>query len=88
MELTKTLRLPLDEGLENSSDLPHTISLAVTYRSRINSFYELPEDKRPPRDLWDKPTALQEYFDDVFDTHKGSGNRKEAYLEYDMEEVD
>ena len=78
----------MDEGLENSSDLPHTISLAVTYRSRINSFYELPEDKRPPRDIWDKPAKLQDHFDEVFDNHSGSGNRKETYLEFNSEEVE
>lgn len=48
----------------------------------------MPQDKRPPRDLWDKPTALQDFFDDVFETHKGGGNRKETYMDYNMEEVE
>lgn len=37
------------------------------YRSRINSYNELPKDKRPPRDLWDKPYRLEQFFDEMFD---------------------
>ena len=28
---------------------------------------ELPEDKRPPRNLWDKPYRLGLFLDEVFD---------------------
>lgn len=68
--------------------MPHTISAAVTYRYRLNSFYELPEDKRPPRNLWDKPHRLQDFFDEVFDRKKGHGNRSEEYIEYNFEDVE
>jgi len=87
LEITKTTRLPLDEGLENAADLPHTISLAITYRERINSFYELPKDKRPPRDLWDKPHRLDDFFEEIFSS-KGGGNKSHTYVEYDNEEVE
>lgn len=33
---------------------------------QIDSYYELPEEKRPPRILWDKPSELDEFFDRVF----------------------
>ena len=85
LEITKTTGLPLAEGLENATDLPHTISLAVTYRTRINSFYELPKDKRPPRDLWDKPHQLDEFFEQVFKTE---GNKSATYINYNQEEVE
>jgi hypothetical protein len=77
----------LAEGLEDAADLPHTISLAITYRQRINSFYELPKDKRPPRDLWDKPFRLNDFFDEVFKT-SGTGNKVATYVEYNSEDVE
>lgn len=62
--------------------------MAVTYRSRINSFYELPEEKRPPRNLWDKPHRLGEFLDEVFDTKSAGGTERKTYLEYDFEDVE
>lgn len=67
-------------------DLPHTISFAITYRARINSFYELPKDKQPPRNLWDKPYQLNEFLDKVFKS-KDKGNST-TYLDYDIEDVE
>jgi len=85
LEVGKSTGIPVIEGMENAADLPHTISLAITYRSRINSFYELPKDKRPPRDLWDKPHRLDDFFDDIFKT---SGGNKKTYIDYDNEDVE
>lgn len=85
MELLKMAGIPLADDLP-LEDMPHTISYALIYRSRINSFYELPKNKRPPRNLWDKPAKLSEFFDEIFDT-KGE-NKKESYLEYDFEDVE
>ena len=33
---------------------------------QIDSYLELPEDKRPPRSIWDKPSELEEWFDRAF----------------------
>lgn len=33
----------------------------------IDSFNELPKDKRPPRSIWDKPSGISEWFDRVYD---------------------
>jgi hypothetical protein len=66
--------------------MPDIISYAIQYRARIDSFNELTKDKRPPRNLWDKPHQLEEYFDHVFDSDSGGGTK--TYLEYDPNEVE
>jgi len=33
---------------------------------QIDSYMELPEDKRPPRSIWDKPSELNEWFERTF----------------------
>lgn len=66
-------------------DLPHTISYAVSYRMSIDSFRELPKDKRPPRNLWDKPYRLNEFFDEMFGTKEVNTT---TYVEYDPEDVE
>jgi len=33
---------------------------------QLDSYLELPEEKRPPRSLWDKPSELNDWFDRVF----------------------
>jgi hypothetical protein len=79
--------MPLAEGIENAVDLPHTLTLAITYRARLNSFWELPKDKQPPRNLWDKPWRLSQFFDEVFDS-KGGAKKQTTYVEYDIEDVE
>jgi len=81
--------MPLAEGLEYATDLPHPISLAITYRNRINSFHELPSDKQPPRNLWDKPWRLGQFFEEVFETGgNSSGNKVATYVEYEAENIE
>lgn len=79
------MRLPLVEGLDTSENLPHTISEAILYRLRIDSFNELPKDKRPPRDLWTKPHKLEEFLDAVFDV---KNNKKSEFVDLDLEDVE
>lgn len=86
MFLSKETGLPIVEGLTTSDDVPHTISNALLYRARINSFQELPKDKRPPRDLWDKPHQLEEFFDEVFD-RKDTDNKKQ-FIPLDESEIE
>lgn len=33
---------------------------------QLDSYLELPEEKRPPRSIWDKPSELDDWFDRVF----------------------
>ncbi len=57
------------------------------YRARIDSFSELPKDKRPPRDLWDKPWRLGEFLDTLWDTGGPQKSSPNMY-EYDESEVE
>ena len=68
-------------------DLPHTLTEAIMYRSRIDSFRELPEDKQPPRDLWNKPHALKEFLDHIWDSDRKSSKGKD-YFDINYEEVE
>ena len=75
------------EGLEEAIDLPYTISFCVLYRTRIDSFQNLPKDKRPPRDLWDKPFRLTKFLDEVWDKDKEPKTKTE-FIEYDEEDAE
>ena len=37
---------------------------------QIDSFMELPEEKRPPKSMWNEPDKLNDWFDRVFDRKK------------------
>lgn len=52
---------------------------------KIDSFNELPKDKRPPRDLWSKPYKLEKFLDTVFDTKKEKGDE---FIDFDEEEIE
>ena len=81
--------IPLAEGLESVKDLPHTLTQAIMYRAKLNALQELPEDKQPPRNLWDKPFALKEYLDTIWDTDtKNRNDRGKDYLDLNMEDVE
>jgi len=78
--------MALAKGLGSADDLPHTISQAIAYRMKIDSLNELPEDKRPPRDLWGKPYKLKLWLDDVFNIEKD--RKGKDYTEIDLEDVE
>jgi hypothetical protein len=71
--------------LDAASDLPYTISFAVLYRAKIDSFGNLPKDKQPPRDLWDKPYRLGKFLDTVWGDKKKSSDNM---IEFDEEEIE
>jgi hypothetical protein len=87
MALYKVAGIPLAEGLESVQDLPHTLTQAIMYRAKLDSLQELPEDKRPPRNLWDKPYALKDHLDTMWDTDK-KGKGGKDYLELDYKDVE
>lgn len=88
LETNKVTGIPLAEGLEHVVDLPHTITYAINYRTKINSLQELPKDMQPPRNLWDKPYLLSEFLDEKF-SDKGTGSKKATnFIEYDFEDVE
>lgn len=91
MAVVKATGLPFAEGLENSMDIPHTISYALMYRVTLDSFNELPRDKRPPRYMWDRPFQLREYLEHVWDRDEDGGEtnfRKTKFYEFNQEDVE
>ena len=61
------MRIPLDRNIKGLQDLPHTISFVIRKRQQIDSFYELPKEKRPPDDIiWEGTSEeLEDWLDDV-----------------------
>ena len=57
---------------ENSYDYPYTVATVIRLRENIDSFMELPKDKRPPEDIWFDQIELEEWFDRVFDSGKST----------------
>lgn len=57
----------MHRSLTCTSDYPHTVLFACRKQMQIDSFMELPKDKRPPENIWDNPSKLNKWFDDVFD---------------------
>lgn len=90
MAAHKSTGLPIVEGLKSAADLPHTISYAVLYRTRIDSFNELPKSKQPPRYMWDRPHELSEFLEHVWDREDtGDGKyRPSKVYEYNLEDVE
>lgn len=52
---------------DNILDYPSSVLTAVMKRMQIDSFFELPEDKRPPETIWDNAKKLKDWFDSVFE---------------------
>lgn len=52
---------------ENSYDYPFTVASVMRMRENIDSYMELPKDKRPPEDIWFDADELEDWFDRVFD---------------------
>ncbi len=90
MEVSKETGTPLLEGWTNGLEFPHTVTTAVTYRLRINSMNELPKDKRPPRNLWDKPWRLEQFLDAIFEKagKKNAGDTGTHYIDINEEDIE
>lgn len=84
--MKKETGLPLAEGLETVQELPHTVANAIMYNKTLESFNELPLEKRPPRYMWDRPYELSQYLQHVWDRDED----KEAKTSFnlDFEDVD
>ena len=52
-------------GIDTVFDLPYTLSFAIRKRMQIDSWMELPKEKRPPESIWDKPQEIDEWFDRI-----------------------
>ena len=83
--ITQKLGTPLTDGLPTSSyDMPHTVNTVVRYREMIDSFNELPKEKRPPENIWFSSERLEVWFDDVFRTDRSSS----SVIELNVSEVE
>lgn len=66
--IVKEAKYPLHRTLKELStvDYPYTINFVIRRRMQIDSYMELPEEKRPPRSIWDYPSQIDDWFDTVF----------------------
>jgi hypothetical protein len=82
--MSKALQVPIDKRLTVLHTIPHTISFVIRKRQQIDSFSELPEEKRPPEDMiWDGTKEdLDEWFDRVFD-RKNKGYEENIIIDLD-----
>jgi len=49
---------------------------------QIDSFMELPEEKRPPKSMWNDPDKLSNWFDRIFKRGEKSN------LEFDIDDIE
>lgn len=68
VSIAKNLGQPIHRSLRGLSEYPYTISFAIKKRLQYDSFLELPKEKQPPDNIWDRPEELEEWFDKVFKT--------------------
>ena len=74
----KALQIPIDKRIEEIRHVPYTISFVMRKRMQIDSFNELPSEKRPPEKLvWEGTSEdIDKWLDEVFErqgTKKGNG---------------
>jgi hypothetical protein len=82
--IVQNSNIQFDELFVGIADIPYTFSFLIRKRMQIDSWMELPKDKRPPESIWDDPDELEDWFDRVFDTDK----QTEFNIEYDENEVE
>jgi len=75
--VSKALRYPLDVKLKDMNYMPYTISYVLRKRMQVDSYNELPKEKRPPEKLiWDGTSKeIDEWFDTVFENTKKKANK-------------
>lgn len=63
----------MHKTLPPADELPWTISYVVRKRTQIDSYNELPKEKRPPDNLiwYSIPEEIDKWFDKVFKSGKG-----------------
>jgi len=82
--IVKETQQPLDSSLIGLGimEYPYTINLIIKKRIQLDSFLELPKDKRPPKSIQDKPSELEEWFERVYDNNAQTDfTLPEGYIE-------
>jgi hypothetical protein len=80
--------LLLPEGIDHLLDLPHTLFNAVRSALSFLGFEELPNDERPPRDIWLNNKLLREWFKAVQRKRKERMENPEEQIDGDVSEND
>lgn len=75
VSISKNTGQPLHHSLKGVSEYPYTVSFAMRKRFIYDSYLELPEEKRPPDNMWDRPNEVRDWFDKVFDRKKTHPNQ-------------
>lgn len=85
---TKSLQIPFYLDIKDASELPFTFSYIIRKRTQIDSFNELPKEKRPTEKMiWEgKPEELEEWFDKVFDRKKKNNSPNDPGLIMEIDE--
>ena len=68
--IVQNSKIQFDESLGNVKTLPYTVSYLIRKRIQIDSWMELPKEKRPPKAIWDNAEELEEWFDRIYGTDK------------------
>jgi hypothetical protein len=79
--------IPLHRDLPPADELPWTISYVIRKRAQLDSFNELPKEKRPPDDIvwYGIPEDIDRWFDRVFGKKKGPD--KDVMIDISEEEI-
>jgi len=83
--------LPLHDGLPPADELPWTISYVIRKRLQIDSFNELPKEKRPPDNMvwYGTSEDIDNWFDKVFKRKKkGPKPGEEVLLDIRDDEIE
>ena len=66
-DISKALRVPLDNSIRALSEIPYTVSYVIRKLRQIDNLMELPKDKRPPsRIIWEGTSEdIEEWIDRV-----------------------
>ena len=70
--IAKALQVPIDTSIKEIVDIPYTISYVIRKRQQLDSFNELPKEKRPSCYLiWSAPPEeLEEWLSNIYSTDK------------------
>ena len=52
-----------DRLFTSITEIPYTFSYLMRKRMQIDSWMELPKEKRPPQSIWDDSDKLEEWFE-------------------------
>lgn len=64
--IVQNSNIKFDELFKDMNNVPYTFSYLIRKRMQIDSWNELPKEKRPPESIWDNAKELEEWFDRIY----------------------